>query len=120
MQNLVKQLNEIYLYEEDYYEEKFSEEEITKHHEKMLEAERIIFVEDGDRIAGYVEFFINNGCCFINDLFIRPAYRNTKVIWMLKTKLFEACGKSRVYFGERYRYKLKKRFPETQLRRIHE
>lgn len=120
MQNLVQQLNKIYLEEEDYYETKFSEEEITKHHEECLKAGRIITVSDKDTLVGYVEFSISNSCCFINDLFIKPAYRRTKVIWMLRNRLFEICGKTKVYFGERYKHKLKKRYPETQLRRLDE
>jgi len=113
--DLVDQLWDLYDKEEYYGENKLSKEEADKHHKAMLESGRIITVSDGNLLVGYVEFFIEHGCCFINDLFIRTAYRRTRVIWMLKRRLFDICGKGKVYFGERNKFH--KRYAEVQLRK---
>lgn len=116
MATLAEQITEVYLNEEDYYAEKMSEKEANAHHESMLRAGQIITVSSPDGILlGYLEFSINNGCCFINDVFIRPAYRRSRVAWMLKKRLFEVCDKTRVFLGERNKFGT--RFPEVQLRR---
>jgi len=116
-ESIIFQLTEIYLNEETYYKEKMSKEEADEHHRRMLNSGQIITVSDGDNLIGYVEFSTDHGCCFINDLFIRPAHRRSKVIWMLKKRLFEVCGKCTVYFGERNKHD--NRYPESQLRRIY-
>ncbi len=115
--SLIDELTSIYLNEETHYaqEKKMSKEEADRHHKIMLESGRIITVSDNNLLVGYVEFFIEHGCCFINDLFIRSAYRRTRVIWMLKRRLFEVCGKNKVYFGERNKFN--KRYAEVQLRK---
>jgi len=92
-----------------------SKEEADKHHEEMLKSGRIITVSDGDILAGYVEFSIEHGVCFINDLFIRPAYRGREVIWMMYKRLREVY-KGKIYLGERNKHGL--RYPEVQLRRL--
>lgn len=117
MASLAEQLTDIYLNEEDYYaqSEKMSREEAQAHHEAMLRAGQIITVADHGVLAGYVEFSMHHGCCFINDLFIRPAYRRGRVIWMLKKRLMELCGPGRVLLGERNKFGT--RYPEFKLRK---
>lgn len=92
-----------------------SENEADSHHEKALKEGRIITICDGDILAGYVEFSFTNGVCFINDLFIRPIYRNSRAIWKMKRRLLEICKGAKILLGERNKFG--KRFPEFKLRR---
>lgn len=114
MDHLLNGLWEIYQLE-NWHETRLTKEEADKYHKEMLEAGRIITVSDRDSVIGYVEFLLNNGCCFVNNLFIRQEYRNREVIWMLRRRLYEVCGNAKIYLGSRL--KNNKRFSEVQLRR---
>ena len=118
-ERIISQLLDFY-YDEKYefwHKERLSRIEAWKYHEDKLRRGELITISDGELLVGYVEFTINNGCCFVNNLFIRSEYRNKKAIWMLKKRLFEVCRKVKVYLGERNKFN--KRYPEAQLRSQH-
>lgn len=113
---LARQLTEIYECEENWHRARLSHEEALDYHKKILESGNCITLCDEDKLIGYVEFYVTHGVCYVQNLFIRVAYRNTKAIRMIKNRLFQVIGKCRVIVGDRN--KNATRYPEYALRRI--
>lgn len=100
---------------EPWNDTKLTDTELNEYHKKAIAQGSIITVSDGDYLVGYVEFYLNEGVCYIYNLFIREEYRCKKAIWMLKHRLFQVCGKCKIYLGERN--KLGSKYTEAQIRR---
>lgn len=115
-ENLIEQLNDIY-YQETWHEERLDRIALTRWHVERLKNGELITVSDGELLVGYCEFFKTRGMCFVNNIFILPAYRRGRTIRMIKNRLFEVCKDCKVFFGERN--KKDKKFPEAQLRSNH-
>ena len=115
--NLFEKITEIYLNEEFWHDKKLSREEANEYHRRMLLNGNILTVSDGETLAGYCEYFIQDGVCFINSLYIKEGYRGKKVIWMLKKRLFQVARGCRIFLGERNKFNMK--YPEAQLRSQH-
>lgn len=113
-EEIIKQLLFFYFEEETWHEKRLSRIEAWKYHEDKINRGELITISDGELLVGYVEFSINNGCCFVNNLFIRQGYRNKRAIWMLKKRLFEVAKNCKIFLGERN--KLNMRYPEVQIR----
>lgn len=114
---LTEALTEIYEREESWHTERLSHNEALKYHQAILLNQHVITICNGQELAGYCEFYINNGVCFVANLFIRPEYRQGKTIKMLKNKLFEVSKGAKIFIGERNKFQ--KKYMETQLRRNH-
>ena len=55
MEQIIKQLNEIYLTEEDWHTEKLTELEANRYHSYLLRHGRILLYTEGTQLLGYVE-----------------------------------------------------------------
>jgi ribosomal protein S18 acetylase RimI-like enzyme len=113
--NLAEQLTDIYEKKEDWHKTRLSHEEAVKYHQERLDWGNIITVSDGNTLAGYLEFYIRHGVCYIHNLFILPEYRRGIVAKMIKRRLFEVAKGCKVFFGERNKHA--QRYPELQTRR---
>jgi hypothetical protein len=102
-EEILTQLGDIYFNLETYREERLSAIEIWQYHERKLLGGELITVADGDLLVGYVEFHVEAGCCFIENLFVREGYRRGKASWLMKRRLFEVCKGAKVFLGDRQR-----------------
>jgi hypothetical protein len=112
--NLAEQLTDIYEKKEDWHKTRLSHEEAVKYHQERLDSGNIITVSDGNILAGYLEFYIRHGVCYIHNLFILPEYRRGIVAKMIKRRLFEVSKGCKIFFGERNKAGV--RYPEFKTR----
>lgn len=109
---LLDQLWDIYQLE-DWHETRLTRQEADDYHERMLKNGNCFTIFDGDILAGYTEYYILYGVCYIYNMFVRPEYRHGKVMRELRNKLFGTGCK--MFIGNRNRGG--KRYAEAQLRR---
>lgn len=129
MSSLVSQLTKTYINFEDWHgEEKLSQEEADKYHEKLLGQGSIITVQDGYFLCGYTELWLINyeqfgriicherfsamdedvvggNVSYVANVWVHPDYRDKGVLKLMRNRFFDKSKHCKFFVGQALRKK---------------
>lgn len=126
--NILDNLYDIYLNEEWWIKDKLPKEEINKYHSKLIEKNRLLFIEKDSKLVGYVESWrldytqwgrivcheqflplvediITGDICYVANVWVDKEYRNSNVIKLLRNAFFMQNCDCKYFVGEALRKK---------------
>ena len=129
MENIIKQLTQIYLNEETWHKKKLSYEDSIEYHRKMIEKGNIFYVlgnygivlgyceslrvnfEQWGRLVCHAPFYsydentTDGNICVVHNVWIEKDFRNSYVVKELRTKFFQLNKHCEYFVGSALRKK---------------